>query len=206
MVIDRAEIPAFQEQQRLDIDGDGVLSGAELAGQAEAGCRALAPDLRLDVAGAPVAPGLTAAGLTLPPGAGGLPTMRLVCQYEAAPPATIASATTIGFEDRSFAERIGWREIVVLGDGLLVDGSASSNAAAAGATDRLTRYPEDLLAQPLDVRGVSVVVAPGGAALLPWVAPDAEPLRSPAGEPRPGRAGTRGRDRARRRDGGPRGA
>jgi nickel/cobalt exporter len=30
VVIDRAEVPAFQEQQRLDADGDGVLAPAEL--------------------------------------------------------------------------------------------------------------------------------------------------------------------------------
>ena len=176
VVIDRAEIPAFQEQQRLDTDGSGALSTAELAGQSEAACRALAPDLRLSVGGAPVSPALQAAGLSLPPGAGGLPTMRLVCEYGAALPATVALTTTVSFEDRSFAERIGWREIVILGDGLLVDGRASADAAAAGTSARLTTYPEDLLAQPLDVRSASASLAPGGVALAPWIAPDAEPL------------------------------
>ena len=181
VVIERAEIPAFQEQQRLDADGSGALSAAELAGQAAAACRALTPDLRLSVGGAPVSPSLVATGLSLPPGAGGLPTMRLVCQYRAAPPAAIAAATAVAFEDRSFAERIGWREIVILGDGLLVDGLPSSDAAATGASARLTEYPEDLVAQPLDMRLASALLAPGGTALAPWVAPDAEPLASPGG-------------------------
>jgi nickel/cobalt transporter (NicO) family protein len=176
VVIDRAEIPAFQEQQRLDTDGDGALSATELAGQAEAGCHALVPDLGLSVGGAAVAPGLVGAGLSLPPGAGGLPTMRLVCEYAANLPTAIAAATTVAFEDRSFAERIGWREIVILGDALLVDGRAIEDAAASGASNRLTTYPQDRLAQPLDVRAVSASLAPGGVALAPWTAPDAEPI------------------------------
>lgn len=176
VVIDRAEIPAFQEQQRLDTDGDGALSGAELAGQGEAGCRALLPDLGLSVSGAALTPSLVAAGLSLPPGAGGLRTMRLVCEYAAALPAAISSSTTLAFEDRSFAERIGWREIVVLGDGLLVDGRSSSQSTSLGASDRLTSYPQELLTQPPDVRAVSATVAPGGVALAPWTAPDAEPV------------------------------
>jgi nickel/cobalt exporter len=184
VVIDRAEIPAFQEQQRLDLDRSGTLSAAELAGQAEAACRALAPDLRLSVGGAPVSPSLVAAGLSLPPGAGGLPTMRLVCQYEGLLAAPVATATAVTFEDRSFAERIGWREIVVLGDGLLVDGQASGGVSSGGASGRLTTYPEDLLAQPLDVRRVVATLAPGGAELGPWIAPDADPLdATPGGRP-----------------------
>ena len=176
VVIDRAEIPAFQEQQRLDTDGDGALSAAELAGHAETGCRALAPDLRLSVGGAAVAAGLVGAGLSLPPGAGGLPTMRLVCEFAAALPTAISTATTVAFEDRSFAERIGWREIVILGDGLLVDGRASEGAAASGTSGRLMSYPQGLLAQPLDLRTLSASVAPGGIALSAWEAPDAEPI------------------------------
>ena len=183
VVIDRAEIPAFQEQQRLDTDGDGALSAGELAGQAATACGSLVQDLRLSIGGAPANPTLTAAGLTLPPGAGGLPTLRLVCEYEAALAAPIASTTSITFEDRSFAERIGWREIVIIGDGLLIDGRHSADVDAAGSSARLTAYPEDLLAQPLDMRRASAALAPGGSALGPWRAPDADLLVSATGRP-----------------------
>lgn len=176
VVIDRAEIPAYQEQQRLDTDRSGALSGAELAGQAEAGCRALLSDLRLAVGSAPAPVTLIAAGLSMPPGAGGLPTLRLVCQLEAPLATPIDAQTTVAFEDRSFAERIGWREIVVLGDRLLVDGRPSDTGDGGGASARLTAYPADLLARPLDMRSVEVVVAPGGVALPAWNAPDAQPI------------------------------
>jgi ABC-type nickel/cobalt efflux system permease component RcnA len=181
VVIDRAEIPAFQEQQRLDVDGDGTLADRELDPEREAACLALNDDLRLTVDGVLVRPSLVAAGLSLPPGAGGLPTMRLVCQYEAALAAPIDSTAAVSFEDRSFAERIGWREIVVVADGLTVDG-ASEAVDPGGISGRLTTYPTDLLTQPLDMRSSSVEVAPGGVALPAWTAPDAQPITG-SGDP-----------------------
>jgi nickel/cobalt transporter (NicO) family protein len=179
VVIDRAEIPAFQERQRLDTNGDGTLSPAELDGQPAAACTALGGDLSLTISGTKVAPVLDGAGMAFPPGAGGLSTMRLVCEYGAALPTPFAAAGSLAFEDRSFAERIGWREIVVLGDGVTVTGSAESRDPA-GVSARLTSYPTDLLKQPLDMRSISVGIAPGGTALAPWTAPDATPLATSA--------------------------
>jgi nickel/cobalt exporter len=178
VVIDRAEIPAFQEQQRIDLDGDGVLAASELERERQAACLALISDLRLSIDGTRLMPSLVAAGVSLPPGAGGLPTMRLVCEYEAALATPITSAAMVAFEDRSFAERIGWREIVVLGDGVTVTGGAavSADADVDGASNRLTSYPADLLTQPLDERAISATITAGGAALTPWSAPDAQPL------------------------------
>jgi nickel/cobalt transporter (NicO) family protein len=178
VVIDRAEIPAFQEQQRLDTDGDGALTGPELADGGRAGCADLSGSLALTVDGRAVSLDLRAAGLSLPPGSAGLPTMRLVCEYEAALTSPIASTTAITFQDRSFAERIGWREIVVLGDGVTIAGAPASASAAGGVSDRLASYPTDLLTQPLDVRSVAVSVVPGGPTLTAWSAPDAQPLVS----------------------------
>src|SRR5215218_11139629 len=63
VVIDRAEIPAFQEQQRLDVDGNGSLSAVELTGQAAAGCQGLASNLRLSVGESAIVPTLIAAGV-----------------------------------------------------------------------------------------------------------------------------------------------
>jgi nickel/cobalt transporter (NicO) family protein len=185
VVIDRAEIPAFQEVQRLDADKDGALGPAEVAGARVAECQALATELNLAVDGQVLHPALVAAGLSLPPGAGGLATMRLVCEYEAAFAAPLSGPARVTFEDRSFAERIGWREIVIVGDGVSIDagaaaaGAAVADAAAAdaeGVSRRLTNYPTDLLALPLDVRSLSAEVTAGGPALTPWVAPDAEAI------------------------------
>src|SRR5262249_18070974 len=107
--------------------------------------------------GAAVQPTLTAAGLSTPAGAGGLTTMRLVCEFEAALAAPLRDGAAIGYEDRSFAERIGWREIVIVGDGVTIAGQASGTTAdPSGVSARLTSYPTDLLTQPLDMRSASV--------------------------------------------------
>jgi ABC-type nickel/cobalt efflux system permease component RcnA len=181
VVIDRAEIPAFQERQRLDANGDGTLQPSELDGQAAAGCTSLAADLRLSVSGTSPALSLGAAGMSFPPGAGGLTTMRLVCEYDAVLGAAIGAGGAVDFEDRSFAERIGWREIVVLGDGVTVTGQIDSAPVdPAGVSSRLTSYPTDLLKQPLDMRSISVSVSPGGPVLPSWTAPDAAAIAGAA--------------------------
>ena len=174
VVIDRAEIPTFQERQALDTDGDGALSATELETARQAACGTLAGDLRLLVGGAPVSMTAGAAGLSFPAGAGGLPTMRLVCEYRAPLASALAAGTAVAFEDRSFAERIGWREIVIAGDGVAVAPTAAQSLE--GVSARLTVYPTNLLAQPLDERATTVTVSPGGAALPAWAAPDAQPL------------------------------
>jgi ABC-type nickel/cobalt efflux system permease component RcnA len=169
VVIDRAEIPAFQARQLLDTDADGAVSPAEQERARSAACPALAGDLALTADGVSLPLATTAAGISFPAGAGGLPTMRLVCEYSAAVTApTAGHALAITFTDNSFSERIGWREIVFAGD-------------LAGVSQRLTRYPQDLLAQPLDVRSADFSVAESGAPAPTWTAPDAQPLAGGAG-------------------------
>ena len=175
LVIDEAEIPTFQERQRIDTDGDGTVSPAELDTERLAACPRLVNDLRLSVAGTVVPLQPTAAGLSFLPGAGGLSTMRIVCELAGTPAAPISATTAITFEDDAFAERIGWREIVALGDGVTVSGSGLSvgTLLTSSPSDRLTHYPTDLLSRPLAMRSVALEAAPGGPALPPWTAPDA---------------------------------
>ena len=176
VVIDRAEIPAFQESQRIDLDGDGAVAPAELEQERVSACGTLAHDLRLTADGQALSLTTMSAGLSLPAGAGGLTTMRLVCEYEAALARPIA-ATAITFDDSSFAERIGWREIVVLGNGTVIAGAAGNPAAdGLGVSNRLTAYPKELLAQPLDQRSVAVTASAGGPTLAPWSPPDAQSI------------------------------
>ena len=110
--------------------------------------------------------------MTFPPGNGGLSTMRLVCEFEAPFSNPLPAATTLAFRDDFMAERIGWREIVVQGDGATVAGEAASTTVSA----RLSAYPKDLIATPLDVRDVTITVTPGGPTLAPATIPDAQPL------------------------------
>jgi ABC-type nickel/cobalt efflux system permease component RcnA len=173
-VIDRAEIPAFQETQALDRDADGVLSAAELDAARVPACTQLAGQLTLVADGSPLPTTVVAAGLSTPPGAGGLSTMRLVCELEAALASPLDTGAVVTFEDRSFAERIGWREIVLVRDG---------DAGGAGVSARLTSYPKDLLTQPLDQRAASFTVDAAVAPPSAWTAPDAGPITTAAVTP-----------------------
>ena len=184
VVIDRAEIPTFQERQRLDTDGDGTVGPAEVEAERQVACGTLARELWLTVGGRRVGLDVADAGLSFPAGAGGLSTMRLVCEYTS--PVVLGSGgASIAFEDRSFAERIGWREIVVRGDGATLTGATGAAAATdpEGVSKRLTAYPTDLLTQPLDQRSVSLTATGGGPRLATWTAPDASPLLATAGSP-----------------------
>jgi ABC-type nickel/cobalt efflux system permease component RcnA len=177
-VLDMAEIPAFQERQGMDIDDDGVVSDAEGATWAADTCRATASDLTLTVGGERSELQPTALGLSFPPGQGGLVTLRLVCTYEAAF-APVSGATDVTFEDSAYAERLGWREIVVNADGVQLSGA---EAFAQGTSERLTAYPEAQLGQPRDQASAAFSIAPGGAAVPLPPAPDAVPVGSSPGQ------------------------
>ena len=171
VVIDEAEIPTFQATQAFDLDGDGALSAAETTAARRSGCDAVGRGLSLVVGGSAVVPSLTEAGLSFPPGNGGLSTMRLVCTFDAPLDAPLAAGTTIAFRDDFEPTRIGWREMAVTGSGVTVAGPVP----AVGATSRLTAYPTGLTGAP-DVRSVSFTASPGGPVLAPFDVPDAQPL------------------------------
>jgi ABC-type nickel/cobalt efflux system permease component RcnA len=144
-VLDLAEIPTFQEGARVRAPGYAAAVAREL-------------ELRVDGTRAPLR--LLAHRVSSRSGAGGLPTLRLVAVYRAA-----RTGTSLTFSDRTFARRIGWREITVSArDGArLVDASVPSESSS----DELRVYPQQLLASPLDVREAHVALEPGEAAGAP---------------------------------------
>jgi ABC-type nickel/cobalt efflux system permease component RcnA len=77
-------------------------------------------------------------------GAGGLKTLRLDVVYAAQ-----GTGSRLSFRDRNFAERIGWREVVVRAE----DGAElhRSSVPSTSESDGLRAYPSDLLRSPLDV-------------------------------------------------------
>jgi nickel/cobalt exporter len=162
VVIDMAEIPTFQERQHIDVDGDGSVSDAETAAAGSPACARQAADLRLSVAGTEEAPEPTSAAISFPGGLGGLSTMRLECSYIARLSSPLGEGTAITFEDSSYAERIGWREIIASGDGVEV---AADGLPATSPSKRLTAYPTDLISEPLDIRSATIVAraVAGGA-------------------------------------------
>jgi len=167
-VLDLAEIPTFQS-------GDRVRAPRYPA--------ELAHELDLRFGGERVVLRLLAHRVSERPGAGGLPTLRLEAVY-AAP----LRGSALTFVDRSFASRIGWREVTVRArDGARL---VSSSVPAASRSDELRSYPRDLLRSPLAVRSAT-------ARFVAGTAPAAPPLlhRSAApGHTGDGLAGLIGRD------------
>ena len=127
---------------------------------------------------------LWAAGVQQRPGAGGLATIRIVCEARAANPSN--GALTLEIIDGGSPGALGWREIVVRGDGYETDPADADVDVAA----RLTSYPTDLLSQPLAERSATVVLRPGGPALARDPVPDAQPLGDAGGAPEPRGAAT----------------
>src|SRR5271170_2584940 len=146
-VIDLAEIPAYQEMQEAGIQpeaNDPAVSryiakrGRELAG-----------GLILTLNGETLPLRTISSGVLFPPGAGGLPTMKMGFVYEAAWPARIERThARLRYADDNYAGHTGWKEIVaVAASGTLL----SSSVPATDRSDELNNYPTDLLNSPPQV-------------------------------------------------------
>jgi ABC-type nickel/cobalt efflux system permease component RcnA len=137
--LDVAEIPTYQ-------------LGAELRGRSYPA--RLAERLVLTVDGRRVPLEVVDRRIVLRRGAGGLKTLRLDVVYRA-----LGHGRVLAFADRSFRDRIGWREVTLSArDGARV---LSSDVAARSASDALRAYPADLLRSPLDVTAARASVVPG---------------------------------------------
>jgi ABC-type nickel/cobalt efflux system permease component RcnA len=153
-VLDMAEIPAFQEIAAFDANGNGQADPSETAGYPADKCNSLRADLSLLLNNRPTGLDLTSSSVEFPAGVGGLPTLRLVCKFQAA--YTSEEISQLSFRNNAFAERLGWREIVIVAD----DVSITGNFAGTSLSNRLTKYPADLLTSPLDQRQVEFKVKP----------------------------------------------
>ena len=144
-VLDLAEIPAFQEGDRVRADG----FAARLA-------RGL--DLRVDGRRATLT--ALAHRAQSRPGAGGLPTLRFEAVYRSS-----LSGRQIALNDHTYSGRIGWRELVVRArDGA---GVLASSVPATSASHGLRAYPKDLLRSPLDVRSATATIESGDHSGVP---------------------------------------
>ena len=156
-VVDMAEIPAYQEIAIVDANGNGQADLAESASYDADKCASLQPALNLLINNKPVTFTLTSSSVTFPAGVGGLPTLRLTCEFHSAldlPQSNIE----LSFVNNAFSDRIGWKEIVVVPDNVSLQG----DYVTTSLSNRLTSYPEgqDLLTSPLDQRQISLEIAP----------------------------------------------
>ncbi len=152
-VMDMAEIPAFQEIALFDANGNGQADTAEAAGYHTDKCMSLQPKLHLLLDNQAVPLSLASSSVEFPAGVGGLPTLRLTCEFQAAMDAT--KPLTLSFRNNAFSGRLGWQEVVVIPDGVTLQGEFSSTSPS----ERLTNYPQDLLSSPLEQRSVEFEIA-----------------------------------------------
>lgn len=174
-VTDFAEIPTFAEKQQMNTNSDGTVSAAEATDYQRSACASLATTLTLTAGGQSLALTPIATGLHFALGAGS-DVMRLVCVLRA-PLALTSAGASLEFSDPSFAERRGWHEIVVQGDATTISGS---DASGAGVSNRLTSYPSDLLAVPLNQLSATFSARLGGPALPAITYPDSTPINAVA--------------------------
>ena len=153
-VLDMAEIPAFQEIALFDANGNGQPDSGEAAAYHADKCTSLQPNLTLLLNQKAVTFSLISSSIEFPAGVGGLTTLRLTCQFQA--PINIEdNAVALSFQNTAFPDRLGWKEIVLIPDGITLKGDFSSTSPS----NRLTSYPQDLLSSPLQQREVNVEIS-----------------------------------------------
>jgi nickel/cobalt exporter len=156
-VIDMAEIPTFQQRTEIDTNRDGTISTMEASIYATSTCATVARALRTTVDSASLSLAVKNSEISFPSGAGGLPTMRVTCSVEGS---LSSGPHRISFNDPTFADHIGWHEVTAIGDRTTLAGATVPTSSISA---RLTRYPQDLLRSPLDVRRADFSFKPGGA-------------------------------------------
>ena len=178
-VLDMAEIPTFQERQKIDANGDGTVDDAESEAWAAAKVDDLKSHITLTVNGRDTKLSDVSHTLTFPAGQGGLLLTRLTATYRADLPDGWRDASPkMSFSDDNNGDRIGWREIVVRG-GPGVD-VVGSSAPVQDISNELLNYPQNSLTSPLDVRTAAFSFKPGvGAA--PVASTDADHARATRG-------------------------
>jgi ABC-type nickel/cobalt efflux system permease component RcnA len=147
-IIDQAEIPTYQEMQNAGIVpqvGDASLP-KYLTQQAADWNK----NIKLEINGETVRLVPVSKSVIFPPGAGGLPTMKIGVIYrgvlrDAGKPG-VARTLRLHYLDENFAGHAGWKEIVVTaGDGVTLD---AKQPFSVDRSEQLTNYPTNLLNSP----------------------------------------------------------
>jgi nickel/cobalt exporter len=143
-IIDMAEIPTFQEIQET-----GIVPQAEdssLDTYLKRKTEMLGRGLILEVNGLSLTLFPESREIIFPPGAGGLPTMKIGILYKAKLGDAKGGEYVLSYRDGNFPGRAGWKEIIAF-----ADPSASILNSSVPETDRssqLNDYPTDLLNSP----------------------------------------------------------
>ncbi len=131
-VLDFAEIPTFQI--RRDLSESAELSQDQIAGLATSTCADATRHIDLASDGTQIVLTAAAESAEFLPGQGDLDTLRITCRFEFPTPDQFPS--TIEIADRTFSDRVGWREIVITSEGVDIE----SEALTSSPTNALRSY------------------------------------------------------------------
>ena len=155
-IVDTAEIPTAQAADQIDVDGNGTASPNELQQYGATQCAAYRATIALSVDDQPVNLTTSSTAFQYRPGQAGLQTTRLECRFEAT--IELSGQRHVAFSNHFAPDRVGWREIIAIGDGAtVVDSTVPTDSVTVG----LTKYPIDLLSSPVNVRDAAFTIAPG---------------------------------------------
>lgn len=161
-IIDMAEIPAFREVQRADLDGDEQLSEQEQRDYLALFTEEITTGLFLEIGDETAEWTAVGSDITLTTGQGDLPIIRYEMQF-VSQLATFGDTTTARFEDRNFKGQVGWQELLITsGAGLHVQ---ESTAPTTDLSNQLRDYPDNWLENPPSLSSASFSV--GTAASTP---------------------------------------
>jgi nickel/cobalt transporter (NicO) family protein len=158
-VLDFAEIPTFQQKGKLDPNENSKLSDAEARAYLDANLPSLVEHLHLRVGKEDLLLRVLDSSAEYRPGQGGLPILRIEARLLADLPEDWEDHGVGHYTDRTYENRLGWREIVVKGGPVVA--IKGSTAPSSGVSDELRKYPSDMLSSPLDVREATFTLVPG---------------------------------------------
>jgi ABC-type nickel/cobalt efflux system permease component RcnA len=141
-LIDMAEIPTFQEIRQSDFTAKADDPGTSRYLDRQE--QLLKEGLLLESDGRVVRLDTISRQVAFADGAGGLPTMKIGFVFRGKHDVT-AGPHKLSYFDNNFPGRTGWKEIVVLGDGVAV---LDSSAPATDRSQELTNYSSDALNSP----------------------------------------------------------
>jgi nickel/cobalt exporter len=160
--LDLAEIPTFQEIQETGIVADAA--HPSVAAYALRKAETLKAGLRAEIDGRPLSWRTEASEVIFPPGAGGLPTLKIGVHYRATLP-NAGATVALSYLDTNYADRAGWKEIVAVGAPGIV--FVDSSVPETDRSRQLADYPTDLLDNPPQVIAARVTFARERPAILP---------------------------------------
>jgi nickel/cobalt transporter (NicO) family protein len=143
-LIDMAEIPAFQEKPRVDLNGNGTFEASEQDAYLSRKVEELTEGLVVRLNGTRYPLARTSQQLEFLPGGLNLPTLKISLKYQLPLKAIQSKEVNIlEYEDTNFPGHAGWKEIVIQGGGI-----EESSVSGVDKSQQLTHYPEDPAIRP----------------------------------------------------------